>query len=614
MRTTISALAWAASSQQVFHALSVDQPISPNFVDEQPHLIKKVTPPSTVEVLFQWDNVYDIPEGTHTLYYRCNDSQDVWRPLLYVNDKLLTAQKLAPNYYAAEFTVSHAVTEPINIYIVPNLYPHGRGKCYRIYPDGEERDDFCCQVTGARTRCLAEPPDVDPTLNPAKTLYRATILLHLYYETIGDSPLSSVRAGKRNLIWLGYKDKYYEAKPIRIIATPLQLPFKWPWNTPYPPEPGDYSQNIPSGACVVKDWGATPISEAVALPEVPYLTDSAIIEYGYISPAYEESIRTGAMTEIDPRAFVKTGEVSVSIEAIGTNPPPNYYGGIQNISIIATRLTNPIKPTRDTLMQIIVSVEGNCTPYIRIKELPFELGMATGVYHVGTQEISKTFYLNDRILRQGYVTVEYGRIIPDSPIYEALGEMTVAIAPSRIDSISIERVAPYSRIDAISIERLPPTLPACRVDALTIERIPVPSRIDSISIERILPPSRIDSISIERIPAPPPPPEYASLKGMVRGWLIGAISGAQVNLDTKTTTTDPSGYYYFRDLPLGSYTLQATPPFPYSLALRKAIQMVSLTEPKEYTQDLYLPPDILKVALMSAGGVAFLALLAWSVS
>ncbi|MEM1551576.1 MAG: carboxypeptidase regulatory-like domain-containing protein [Candidatus Bathyarchaeia archaeon] len=105
----------------------------------------------------------------------------------------------------------------------------------------------------------------------------------------------------------------------------------------------------------------------------------------------------------------------------------------------------------------------------------------------------------------------------------------------------------------------------------------------------------------------PPPPKYAQIQGVVRSPL-GTVANATLCLNGICTGSNPDGTYTITGIPLGTYTLQATPPFPQSLILKGVTQTLEISEAKTYTLDIYLPLNIINITGVTAGLAAFIGL------
>jgi hypothetical protein len=261
-------------------------------------------------------------------------------------------------------------------------------------------------------------------------------------------------------------------------------------------------------------------------------------------------------------------------------------------------------------------------PYTWIKENPKHLflhGLAvypyllpsTGTYFLYLSEVSIT----QKMIDQGYFTLEYGYVTPETgttpwvnPKLNPLGTLQVPLGGtvSPVASITAMRykvtVPPSARISAMRYTVGAPTR-AAKITAMRYT-VGVPTRAAKITAMRY----KVRSASIKAMRYVKPP-AYAQLTGTVRGIMGMLVGGATVTLNDKTTITAPDGTFQFTDLPLKTYDLTVKHWLytPYT-------EKIEILEPKTYTKEITLSPNLYIISLLAGGTIGFISLLGWAVS
>jgi hypothetical protein len=243
--------------------------------------------------------------------------------------------------------------------------------------------------------------------------------------------------------------------------------------------------------------------------------------------------------------------------------------------------------------------------FLRIPESPvspiytqFAIGPAahnTGFYTNGI------IYVTNKMLQQGYFTVEVGKLISKS-----LG--TIADPPDY-------ELSPVDSVYKFSISQVPVT--SGKLASLTLSKSPLSAALKSLTLSRIAAPpvtaGTLTRLTLSKMPisgtlksltlskrAAPPPPQNAILQGRIMG-IVGPVAGAKVSLDTTTTTTARDGSFKV-EVPPGTYTLTAEPTsVPDKLLYSTLKTKISLTTPGIYSRVFNMPINIL--SLTAATGV-----------
>ncbi len=537
----------------VWHGLGIDEEIDKFFYETQPHLIKDWTTGDTLN----FERIYDLPAGTHTLYYR-NTYPFATKSVIFINDIEYEHNIIDLNYLKVVFDVVEEPLEPIRVHMIPDG---------EVVASIRGAYDICQDVTLAMSNFHPLPWYLD---------VRKPVVYGIY--ATGHFP--EFKNGQRNLVWWGLPN--YRVKTVTCDYVPLRFCL-----------PGLVScQNWAVGKCE-KYWNLARIFSIPTFPVEP--TEPLTVAYGHISEEGEKRIRRGE--RLLDEDFCEQGTENIRLKFTGVDAP-NYYGSLE-ATIYAVRLSNPIRPDIDTevIVFMLFRKESGVVPFFYILETEPSQTIFTGD-NLATREtiiiMAKGFYLNSKIIEQGYFTVVYGRVIPEPPVYEELGQIQVRV------------VIPSASIQNVSLSMIKPRYFG-RIESVSLSPIAINAQIQKpVPLSMIKPPyfGRIEyPVTFSPITAPPPE-RYATLSGKVLS-LIGVVADAEVSLDNiYTTRTGRDGSFMLQGIPLGSYTLTVNPTKTLDRILFKATSKpVDLLLPTGYTETITLPLNYLNLSLIMAAGI-----------
>jgi hypothetical protein len=520
-----------------YHAVSIDQPIDPNFPDTQPELIIAWT--NVNNPLVQWETIRDLAPGNHRLYWRTTATNTSWSPIFLINDRNIGWVFLNGDYAYADFTVPDIITtKNLSIYL-PSYGTDTVAYDWCLYPPS-----IACAADYSKTGLRATPLGVNPALGD--TIFIPFVTYHLYHDNIGNFV-----KGNRNFPW--FQAKSATTKGLRLLTS----------NTPEP---------IVVYSCPVTDsiqW--LPVQKCANIIHCFDFLLSPIANETNVSVDY------GVVDEYGN--YILQGTYPLPLYGTGNNPPPNYYGDLWITSkppdIVSYSIpTNPIKPTvfTDITLQLYLGTTG-AVPFIYIEEDALRTYQVREYVPSGKLAyFLSVFRLTQTMINQGYYTLVYGRFDPQG--HTILGKIRIPLTPAIITEAAIQRITTQripspGRISSIATERISPQV---KIQAITAERIPSPAKISQVTTQRIPPSAKIQAIATERIPAPPPPPPPTtfSLGGKVLS-LLGPVADAEVTLDSFSTKTGKDGSFYITNIPEGTYTLTVKPTRIHERLLLKSV-------------------------------------------
>jgi hypothetical protein len=360
------------------------------------------------------------------------------------------------------------------------------------------------------------------------------------------------------------------------------------------------------------------------------------IQCGHVREGADLSNLTWADLIVDQQ-FLNPLGLDEYLCASGSQPPEDYSSATVSASLNWFRPWAPgIVEGRRASYHLTFRCSGLTQnkagiPYVRVVEVPdYWIGAynSEGTLYwqiFDAQNSSDQLTLNIRLTREiiskGYFTVEYGHVVPVSgqsifmvaqTVKDGDLQVPLQFTAANIQNLQVRTVTPpvsakIGRLDvklsapavAAKITRLDVKLSAPQV-AAAIRRIDVKSTaaVVAAAIRRL-------DIKTSSGPPPPPPSEYATLMGTVLNSWGQPVTNCQVSLiggTSASTTTADDGTFEIDNIPVGTYTLIATPTNLFDKLILKGTSMpIDLTLPTGYSQDVTLNLNTLNLAV---GGAA----------
>jgi hypothetical protein len=263
-------------------------------------------------------------------------------------------------------------------------------------------------------------------------------------------------------------------------------------------------------------------------------------------------------------------------------------------------ITYAPNPPREWAAYPFIRIPESALEYARLWAPLWAIGPASGI---DAFECYGTIYISEQMRRQGYFTVEVGRMIPkntgtktDLPDYIVDETYRIPLAQqivteAALQSLSLSSFTPppptiNATLQSLSLSKFTPALNAI-LQRLTLSKMPVMAKLQSLSLSKFTPP-------------PPPPPQYATLTGRLIG-ILGPVADAEITLNTTyRAKTARDGSFRIDNITPGKYTLTATPTKTLDKIIYGTLKTsIDLSAPTIYTRTFNMPLN--KLTLIGAG-------------
>ncbi len=555
-----------------YWAVSIDEPLSENFVTEQPEKI-------WLYGATRLEKVLDLTPGTHTIYVGVDTPlEKPWSVQVWINDTSITGGQYLPTYRGNFLEKTFDVTSDapyLTLGIIVNTFAMNplTGWCQMIYPWENPQlinTHQCCDII------QTDPPEV----RPQKILYNH----YQFYLNPNSGEQFTPQcwawsnngrfapSGSRSILWWAYSTT--PTVRVRTIVPVPQPSYNWQelcfW--PYLLRTIPHYSFLPDEKATILlghvENDTAPPDQWVYVTDQTYTFTINYAEGCKLPPLSNPKIRISdylvwPMVPIDPARPGRITYVKAKLQNIGT------YG-----------IAWPF---------IAVKESYSATSIVYNSTLQWTLPISTGV----TTELELWVEVTPTIASQGYFTLQAGHFEPPPTTQAHMPPMT-PIVDQEI-RIPLESPITPASIRSLALSSYPPEI-AAKIQSLTLSSYPpeVAAKILSLSLSSYAPPTR------------PPTPKYSVLTGTVYGLMGKPLSNVEVTLNTAyRAVTGADGTFRIENITPATYTITAKPTkIMDKLLYKPASYEIDLTYPAEYDETINLPLNITNLALTGTAATA----------
>jgi len=559
-----------------YWAVSIDEPLSENFITEQPEKIWMFGPGF-------WEKILDIPYGTHTIYVGVDTQPEkAWLVQVWINDKSITGGQYLPSYRGNPIQQTFDVTENapyLTVQMATNyvvFHPYYE-ECRMMWP--EENPEFI-DATGCAPSETYYPFYINP--NPGEQFAPQFWVLTNEGER--------AYPGSRSIFWWAF-----------AITPMIRLRDLFP------------------------SWQPQQIYSRGTFCFPPYLNRSPpcwISEK--LSPDEQGTVILGHIENdtAPPDQWVYVTDQTYTFTILNQSencplPPPSN----PKIRITDYRFYSdaPIDVTRPGRLIILwskvknIGSYGIAWPFIAVKES----------YQPTSPVYLSTFLWLDP-LRAGEEIWTLGPYVEVTPTIASQGYFTLQAGHFEPKTSGV-KIAPMTPVvdEEIQIPLVQPIVTASiRSIALSSYLPPIAAKIQSLSLTSYAPQiaAKIQSLSLTSYPSPiaakiqslslssyvPPKPKYSVLTGTVYGLMGKPLSNVEITLNAAyRAVTGADGTFRIENITPATYTITAKPTkIMDKLLYKPASYEIDLTYPAEYDETINLPLNITNLTLTGTAATA----------